>query len=55
MKTYEVLLLEKVYGTVKVKAMNEEQARHLALKSRDVEWENPGNVEVIAVMVSEIG
>jgi len=55
MKIYEVLLMEKVYGTVKVKAVNEEQARHLALRSRDVEWENPSNVEVIAVMVSEIG
>jgi hypothetical protein len=51
MNVYEVLLVEKVYGTIKVTAKTEEQAQHLALRSREIAWENPSNVEVVAVMV----
>jgi len=49
MNTYEVLLMEKVYGTITVQAKTEEQAQHLALRSRDIAWENPSHVEVIVV------
>jgi hypothetical protein len=48
MNTYEVLLAERVYGTVKVQAKTEEEAHHLALRSPAVKWDNPSNIEVIA-------
>jgi hypothetical protein len=49
LKTYEVLMVEKSYGTVRVQAKTEEEAHHHAIRSKEVEWENPSNVEVVAV------
>ena len=48
-KTYEVLLMERTYGIVRVVAKTEEEAQHHAIRSKEVQWENPAAVDVIAV------
>jgi hypothetical protein len=49
LKTFEVLMVEKSYGIVRVVAKTEEEAHHRAILSSDAEWNNPKNVEIVAV------
>jgi hypothetical protein len=47
MYEYEVILVEKTYGRIRVKANGLEEAKELALHSVDVEWEDARDAEVM--------
>jgi hypothetical protein len=47
MYEFEVVLMEKTFGRVRVIAEGPEQARELALHSPDIEWDEPSDAEVI--------
>jgi hypothetical protein len=49
MYEFEVVLMEKVFGRVTIKADGPEQAKQIALTSPDIQWDDPTEAEVLFV------